>query len=1057
MVGVTKIQRGNAGYWLAAVAQGGEDYYTKPGEAPGEWVGSLAEELGLFGEVDAAGYSAILEGRDPGSGAQLLARPDTSFRIRPDGSQKRVEPVLGHDVRFSAPKSVSLLYALGDDALRAEVVSIVEEAVRAGMAHLEAEACVVGRGEGGKDVEPGTGLVGMAFRHRMSRAGDPALHVHVVVSNMTRAAKDGKWMSLASPKGKSPFWLHAKSAGVVFQAVLRARFLERLGLEFEDVTNGYADLKGISREQIDAFSTRSQEIASWLEAVGFDSIAAAQVAAYKTRANKDYGVSVDQRTAEWVEQAEPLGLTPAGVAEMASAGAPRSPSPIGEDAIEAAISQLEETRSHFDDRALLWAIADQLPEGASLEGLSSAAERASSSERVVCLHSAKSPMEQSHYTTLRIFELEQEFKEGALAGRGAGAAVVAPAHVDAALAAHPHLGEEQRQMVLRLTTGGDKVSLVNAWPGTGKTTALAAAREAWEAAGFPVVGCATARTASGELKSAGVVPSLSIASLRFQAAVRKTERGASLPPGTVILADESSMTSTPDLEALRQLAIECGGKLVLIGDDRQIGAVGPGGLFVLMTRVMEASSLTRIHRQPLEPDRQLVALIHEGRGAEGLDLLRGRDRLIVGDDLHSTLAGLLADWSSDFATGADVVMIARRNRDVELLNHGARELRAEQGALGEAEVLVGERPFAAGDRVLTRHNAPGVDNRERWDVVAADAAARTLRLRRVGGDEREVVLGPRYLDRATPKGEAALQHAYAITSFGAQSKTFDRAYPFLDPGADLEEQLVAMSRGREVANAYLVAAPDLLDPDFGPGGRDVEDTLEDLREAIEHEGADHAASEVALREEIEGLGPLGLAQRRAQLQAATDLALSLERGEEALVRLRHERAELEAMKQPPPAELAQARAAEERREQRLAADRAALAKLLKADPAGPLSIKPRDRLEASLVERRIEVNARREVALARLGESEPIYRALGPFPADGEAALAWGQAAHAAALYRQRHGVNDEHRLLGERPSKEKARAEHDAARRRVEAARAQLEWPRDAEQAPEAVRSIGR
>jgi hypothetical protein len=79
MVGVTKIQRGNAGYWLAAVAEGGE-------EAPGEWIGGLAADLELSGQVDAAGYGAILEGRDPSSGVQLLRRPDTHFRERPDGA-----------------------------------------------------------------------------------------------------------------------------------------------------------------------------------------------------------------------------------------------------------------------------------------------------------------------------------------------------------------------------------------------------------------------------------------------------------------------------------------------------------------------------------------------------------------------------------------------------------------------------------------------------------------------------------------------------------------------------------------------------------------------------------------------------------------------------------------------------------------------------------------------------------------------------------------------------------------------------------------------------------
>lgn len=252
MVGVTKIQRGNAGYWLAAVAEGGEDYYSKPGEAPGEWIGALAADLGLAGQVDAESYSAVLEGRHPISGDQLLRRPETGKRMRPDGTLKRIEPVLGFDVRFSCPKSVSILYALGDEQTRERVLAVVTEAIRQGLGHLEREACFVQRGRGGQRIERGEGFVGMAFRHRMSRAGDPALHVHVVISNLTRAASDGKWLSLASPRGRSPLWPHGKSAGVVFQAALRSGILREFGLGFEAVKNGYADLSGFDRDAIEA-------------------------------------------------------------------------------------------------------------------------------------------------------------------------------------------------------------------------------------------------------------------------------------------------------------------------------------------------------------------------------------------------------------------------------------------------------------------------------------------------------------------------------------------------------------------------------------------------------------------------------------------------------------------------------------------------------------------------------------------------------------------------------------------------------------------------------------
>lgn len=112
-MGVTKIRRRNANYWIEAVAEGGEDYYTKPGEAPREWIGTLAAELGLAGEVDRDAYAYVLAGRHPASGEALVRRPEPRVFTDASGRERRVEPILGYDVRFAAPKSVSLLFAPG--------------------------------------------------------------------------------------------------------------------------------------------------------------------------------------------------------------------------------------------------------------------------------------------------------------------------------------------------------------------------------------------------------------------------------------------------------------------------------------------------------------------------------------------------------------------------------------------------------------------------------------------------------------------------------------------------------------------------------------------------------------------------------------------------------------------------------------------------------------------------------------------------------------------------------------------------------------------------------
>lgn len=1066
MVGVTKIQRGNVRYWLAAVARGGEDYYTKPGEAPGQWIGRLADDLGLSGVVDEAAYMAIFEGRDPTSGAQLVKRPDTHFRERPDGTQKRVEPVLGYDVRFSAPKSVSLLYALGDEETRARILVVLGEAVRQGLAHLEDEACLVQRGEGGAEIERGSGFVGMAFRHRMSRAGDPALHVHVVISNLTRAAGDGKWLSLASPKGRMPLWFHGKSAGVIFQAVLRAEFLREFGWEFEEVTNGYADLKGFSRDVIDALSTRSREIAGWVQSHGVDSVAARQVAAYRTRDAKDYGIDEDDRRGEWIEQMQPFGLTPESVAETIAEAEPREPRQVSDADLDAAVQKLEEKSSHFDHRALLWAIADQLPEGADLATLTAAVDRLVASERIVCIYKVKSPLGISNYTTPRLAELENNFIDGALRGAEAGIAQVPRATVDSILAERPYLGADQREAVIRLATGGEQVIAVAALPGTGKTTLLDTAREAWQAAGYEVRGCATARNASNELKDAGIVDSTSIRSLLYRAEALRAQGIMPFQRRTVLVVDEASTTSTPDLEALRLLVVECGGKLVVVGDPHQIGAVGPGGLYGHLTRVTDPIILTTIYRQQRAEDRQLVNLVHEGRGSEALDLLRTQGRLVVGEDLASTLGALLADWHRDYATGADVVMIARRNRDVDYLNDSARELRREAGALGEAEVIVGERAFAAGDRVQTRINREGAVNRERWDVLAVDAAARTATLRRIGGDERTLTVGPVYLDRRTKEGGPALEYAYALTKFGSQGKTVDRAYPLLDAGAGLEQELVALSRGREVANVYTVASSELLDPELGPGRREVSDALQDIRATIESEGNDYAAVEVGLRKTIAQMSPGALAARRAELVAVgrvadpmlrrrDELGRTIEHAEEWAQILSQERDAIKAMQRPPAEELARvtrAAAAQGERHRRALAERAAMPEATAS--AEPKPSNPTAWLEAFLIDHRIKNLARLDVHAAQLEPSEPTFSELGSFPHDDpDKALAWGEGAHAIATYRRRHAIEDSVSALSKRPRDASARADRARAQRRVREAQRKLGLSADRS----AERSVGR
>jgi conjugative relaxase-like TrwC/TraI family protein len=1008
MVGVTKIGRANANYWIEAVAEGGDDYYSKPGEAPGEWLGELAAELGLDGEVDRDAYAAVLAGKHPVTGEVLVARPEARKFIDADGRERRLDPILGYDIRFAAPKSVSLLYAVGSPEIRSAILRAHDHAVAEAVGYLERTACFVQRGRGGVRIELGSGFLAMAFRHRSSRAGDPALHTHLVTANMTRAASDGRWLSLANPKRQSPLLREAKAAGHIYQAALRAGVTRELGAEWQPVVNGYADLAAIGRPVIDHFSQRRTEIVAEMAERGTTSAAAAEVAAYRTRDAKDYEVDPDTQRSEWVSRAAEFDLTADSIDRALAKVRRREPKAIAVADVEQALADLEAHHSHFDRRNLLSALANQLREGADARGLEGAVAGLVASDRLIEIHRGAGPLDSTYYTTPRLWELEQRFMQTARNGDGAGAAVVDRATLAAVLERHHYLSDEQMAMVTRLTTGGERVVAVAALPGTGKTTALAAAQEAWAAAGIRGVGVATARSASGELAEVTGVPATSITALLIKTE-EAAERGlAPLPPGTVIVVDESSTTSTPHIAALADWVEGCEGKLVLIGDPRQIGAVGPGGLYGNFTNEFEPIYLTEIRRQRDPVDRRMVELAHEGRGSDALDLLRTRERLVIADSLPEALDAQALDWHRSFAAGEDAVMIARRTRDVANLNERAREILIADGRLGTEAIDVGGQPFAVDDRVVTRLNTPQVSNRERWEVVGVDAGKRRLDLRSLSDETKGVTLDRRYLDKATASGEPAIQHAYALTTYSTESKTFDSAFALLDSGISREDFTVAISRARGATVAYGVAASELTDADLGPGRREIEDVAHELRAGSERAAGEYAAVEVSARKRVEARSPLELARRRAELELKSAAESQPSEKGERIARLEQRIAAARAR-------LAQSRQQGERGG--VARDRHAMVQIerleAERDQLGADAREPRraaglgsgERAELALIEERLVALRRRDVAAERVRPSKMIEESIGPRPSEPLKAALWNEGVDVIYAYRQRHGV----------------------------------------------------
>ena len=503
MLSIGKLAGGAEGYYLRAVASGVEDYYLGSGEAPGRWVGAGSVRLGLAGVVSPEQLRAVLDGRDPATGKSLL------WVRRPDR-------LPGLDLTFSAPKSVSLLFALGDEQLSAVVRRAHDAAVTQALGYLEREAGEVRRGKDGRDRLPGGGFVAAAFRHRTSRAGDPQLHTHVLVANMTRGS-DGRWSALDGRQ----LYLQAKTAGTLYQAALRDQ-LAPLGLAWMLHPNGTAEVEGIPRAVLRGFSRRREQIEAELAAHGAAGPRAAQLATLATRPTKQPGVDPVTLAGRWQARAHELEFEPADLhrvlgrttavppsAEVLAATTDRLLGPDG----------LTARSPVFDRRAAIRAWCSQLPAGASVAEVEALADRLLADHRVVPIDadagSTTPGAERSfaRHTTEEMLTVERFVLDTALAGRGAGAGVADLATVQVALAERPDLHPEQVAMVRALTGRGDLVQVVVGKAGSGKSHALAAAAQAWEASGLPVLGAAVAARAASELSTATGMPAMTVARL----------------------------------------------------------------------------------------------------------------------------------------------------------------------------------------------------------------------------------------------------------------------------------------------------------------------------------------------------------------------------------------------------------------------------------------------------------------------------------------------------------------------------------------------------------------
>ncbi len=187
--------------------------------------------------------------------------------IAPSGAHGRAfgaRGVHGFDLTFCAPKSVSLVRALlNDDVVGKAIANAHAAALAEAMEYLAAHAGytrVHNSVTGEKDLVKLPGLVAVAYQHETSRCGDPHLHTHVIVPNR-QARTDGEMVSIDG----TSLYHEARAAGVIYQATLRRELHRSMGFEWApvDASTGMAELAGVDRDTVTAWSQRSSQLREW--------------------------------------------------------------------------------------------------------------------------------------------------------------------------------------------------------------------------------------------------------------------------------------------------------------------------------------------------------------------------------------------------------------------------------------------------------------------------------------------------------------------------------------------------------------------------------------------------------------------------------------------------------------------------------------------------------------------------------------------------------------------------------------------------------------------------
>ncbi len=397
------------------------------------------------------------------------------------------------------------------------------------------------------------------------------------------------------------------------------------------------------------------------------------------------------------------------------------------------------------------------------------------------------------YTTRDMIRLEAEMANCAIWLSQRSSHGVRDAVLAATFKRHDRLSDEQMTAIEHVV-GAERIAAVVGRAGAGKTTMMRAAREAWEAAGYRVVGGALAgKAAEGLGKEAGIVSrTLSSWELRWN------QGRDQLDSKTVFVLEEAGMVSSRQMALFVEAVTKAGAKLVLIGDPEQLQPIEAGAAFRAIADRIGYAELETIYRQREQWMREASLDLARGKVGKAVDAYRANGKVTGWDLKADAVDNLIAAWDRDYDPTKTSLILAHLRRDVRMLNQMARIKLIERGALDKGTMFKtadGDRNFAVGDQIvfLKNEGSLGVKNGMLAKVVETAAGRITAQ---VGDGEhaRQVLVEQRFYNN--------LDYGYATTIHKSQGATVDRVKVLASLSLDRHLTYVAMTRHREDLAVY---------------------------------------------------------------------------------------------------------------------------------------------------------------------------------------------------------------------------------------------------------------